>query len=47
MTGFITKKHLICHAHIIILNFGITVYFKCVSKCLLSDKPVTFLDCIH
>ena len=47
MTGLITTKHLISQAHVIIYNFGISVYLKCITKTILSDKPVTFLDCIQ
>jgi len=47
MSGVITTKHLISHAHIIIYHFGLFVYLRCVSRTLLSDKPVTFLDCIQ
>ena len=47
MSGVITTKHLISKAHVIIYYFGISVYLRCISRTLLSNKPVTFLDCIQ
>ncbi len=47
MLGVITKRHLLSHAHTIIFHFGLGVYLRCVSKCLLSHHPVTFLDCVQ
>lgn len=47
MSGLITTKHLILYAHLIIYHFGFSVYLRCVSRALLSSKPVTFLDCIR
>ena len=47
MSGVITTKHLISHAHVIIFHFGLGVYLRCISRALFSHKPITFLDCIR
>lgn len=47
MSGVIETRHLITHAHVIIYHFGFTTYLRCIIRALFSDKPVTFLDCIH
>lgn len=47
MNGFITTRHLFTHAHVIVANFGVMVYLRCIFRSVLSDKKVTFLDCIH
>jgi hypothetical protein len=44
MRGFITTRHLVTHARLIIQQFGWRVYLRCVLYCLRPGKPVTFLS---
>lgn len=47
MQGFITTRHLITHAPVIVGEFGWKVYFKCVAQCVLPHRrPMTFLSVV-
>ncbi len=46
MVGFITTRHLITHAPMILREFGPRTYWRCVRTCLFSSKPTTFLQCV-
>lgn len=46
MTGFITTRDVLCHPALIVSNFGLRVYLRCVRKILRRDRTYTFLECI-
>jgi len=46
MQGFITTRHLFTHATIIVGEFGLRTYLRCIRRCLFSSKPATFLSCV-
>lgn len=46
MHGLITTRHLLTKGPLIIREFGLAVYGRCVRAVLLSRQPVTFLDCV-
>ena len=46
MCGAITTRHLVTNAATIIVEFGMGAYLRCLSRVLLSRKPVTFLSCV-
>lgn len=43
MKGFITTRHLILNARIIIAEFGLSAYLRCV-KNVLIHRNTTFLE---
>jgi hypothetical protein len=47
MKGVITTRHLLTHCTVIIRQFGLRCYVRCLVRTLFSAKPVTFLDCIR
>ena len=46
MRGYVTTRHLLIHAPIIIQEFGWRAYFRCLIRCTLATEPVTFLGCV-
>ncbi|MBI5534305.1 MAG: hypothetical protein HY898_16390 [Deltaproteobacteria bacterium] len=46
MVGFITTRHLLWNGGIILREFGVRAYLRCVIRCLFSSKPSTFLQCV-
>lgn len=46
MVGFITTRHLVTHGGTILREFGPRAYLRCISKCLFSGRPTTFLECV-
>ena len=46
MRGLITTRHLVTNARLIIQEFGLAAYVRCLSHALLSRRPVTFLECM-
>ena len=46
MVGFVTTRHLITHSHMIVHEFGLRCYFRCVWRTLTAHRSVTFLECI-
>ncbi len=47
MDGFITTYDLLAHPAIIIREFGVRCYLRCLNRAFLSKKRVTFLECIE
>lgn len=45
MCGVITARHLVTCAHVIILNFGLPIYLRCVVLVVLR-RNFTFLDVV-
>lgn len=46
MVGFITTRHLVTHAPLIVHEFGLRAYLRCVRRVLSSHGATTFLDCL-
>lgn len=46
MRGCVTTRHLITHAGLIMREFGLKTYLRCLYRCLHSPGEVTFLECI-
>lgn len=46
MTGFVTTRDLLRHSPTIIYEFGTRCYVRCLWRSLVSNRPVTFLECI-
>jgi hypothetical protein len=44
MKGVITTRHLILNARIIIAEFGVVCYMRCIKNALLHRGQVTFLE---
>ena len=51
MQGFITTKDLILHPRLIVEEFGVRVYVRCLVRVAQQRHgrkgPVTFLECIE
>ena len=43
MKGMITTRHLILNARVIIAEFGVACYFRCLKAALLHRGDATFL----
>jgi len=43
MKGMITTRHLILNARVIIAEFGVACYFRCLKAALLHRGDTTFL----
>lgn len=46
MKGIITNRHLVTNASVIIREFGVTAYVRCVAACVFARRPVTFLEMV-
>lgn len=47
MKGFITTKDVLLHPAIIVSEFGLRAYLRCLVRLTRrSDPPATFLECI-
>ena len=46
MHGIITTRHLVTNASVIIHEFGMTTYLRCVAAAVLSRQKVTFLEMV-
>ncbi len=46
MLGCVTTRHLITQGRVIIEEFGIRVYLRCLYRSFLTRRPTTFLECI-
>jgi hypothetical protein len=46
MKGVITNRHLVTNARVIIHEFGMSAYMRCVAAVLFSRRPVTFLELV-
>ncbi len=46
MRGIITTRHLVTNASVIIYEFGISTYLRCVAAVMLTRRPVTFLEMV-
>jgi len=46
MRGIITTRHLVTNAPVIIQEFGVITYLRCVAAAMLSRREVTFLEMV-
>ncbi|MDB4937016.1 MAG: hypothetical protein JWP87_3988 [Labilithrix sp.] len=46
MQGFITTRVLLLHPRLIVEEFGMRVYLRCLLRIATRPGPVTFLECI-
>lgn len=46
MRGLITTRHLVTNASVIIREFGLGAYVRCLWTALASRRPVTFLEVV-
>ena len=46
MHGVITTRHLVTKAPIIIMEFGLAAYVRCLGAVLNRRKKTTFLECV-
>jgi uncharacterized protein YbaA (DUF1428 family) len=46
MRGLITTKHLMTNAVVIISEFGVVTYLRCLAAAVLSRRHTTFLECV-
>lgn len=46
MRGLITTRHLLVHAPMIVAEFGLRTYLRCIAAALVSRRRVTFLECV-
>jgi hypothetical protein len=45
MIGVIRTRHLFTQASVIVREFGMACFARCLWRTLLSRRPVTFLEC--
>jgi len=46
MRGYVTTRHLLIHARIIVQEFGWRAYLRCLVRCMFAPQTVTFLGCV-
>jgi hypothetical protein len=46
MVGFITTRHLFAHPILIVREFGVRCFARCVWRTLSADRATTFLECL-
>jgi hypothetical protein len=46
MRGTITTRSLLEHASLIVREFGVLAYVRCLARAALSRRPVTFLEVV-
>ena len=46
MDGLITTRHLLSHSTLIVGEFGLRCYLRCLQRALFSSRRVTFLECV-
>jgi hypothetical protein len=46
MYGVITTRHLVLKAPVIIQEFGLKTYCRCIYRTITTRRQVTFLECI-
>jgi hypothetical protein len=47
MVGFITTRSLLTHPSLIVREFGMQCFVRCIWRTLTLDRNVTFLECIR
>jgi hypothetical protein len=47
MVGIIRGRHLLLHAPLIIRQFGLSAYLRCLAKALRHPRSATFLRSIR
>jgi hypothetical protein len=46
MLGVITTRHLLTHSAVIVHEFGVRCFLRCIWRALTYDRAVTFLECV-
>jgi hypothetical protein len=46
MVGLVRTRDLFFHSPLILREFGIACWVRCLMRSLLADRPVTFLECL-
>jgi hypothetical protein len=46
MVGFITTRSLLVHPSLIVREFGMQCFARCIWRTLILGRNVTFLECI-
>jgi hypothetical protein len=46
MQGFITTREILLHPRLVVGEFGVRVYLRCLVRIACYSRPVTFLECI-
>ena len=46
MTGFVTTRHLVTHAGLIVRLFGLRAYLRCVRRAVVHRGRATFLSAL-
>jgi hypothetical protein len=46
VSGVITSRHLLLHGLLIVKEFGVRCFVRCVWRTVISHDVVTFLECI-
>ncbi len=47
MVGFITTRSLFAHPSLIVQEFGVRCFARCIWRTLTLGRNVTFLECIR
>jgi hypothetical protein len=47
MEGLITTRHLLTHSTVIVREFGVRCYLRCLGRTMFGGRKVTFLECIR
>ncbi len=45
MHGVIHTRHLFTHGNVIVREFGVGVFARCLWRTIVCRRPVTFLEC--
>ncbi len=46
MDGFITTRHLFMHPALIVREFGVRCFARCIWRTLTAQRATTFLECL-
>jgi hypothetical protein len=46
MVGLVRTRDLFIHSSLILHEFGVACFARCLRRALISRRPVTFLECL-
>jgi hypothetical protein len=47
MVGVVRTRHLLTHSAIIVREFGVRCWVRCMWRAVVAKRKVTFLECVE
>jgi hypothetical protein len=47
MVGVVRTRHLLTHFALILREFGVRCWLRCIWRTFMSQRSVTFLECVE